>query len=138
MIAPMLGLTAVVDTLIHECGPTSERVDYMAHEPPAEIAWCDSNLTAAWRKYAVASPDSDRRDVLVCHGNVIRWMVARALNDDSRNWQRMDIGNASITVIAIRADGTFKVAAFSDTGHIPVELQTWTGRGAGWGSARWR
>lgn len=134
-IAPMLGLEPVVDTLIHECTPTSERRDIMDREPPGEIAACDSNLAAAWRKYATPSPDADRRDVLVCHGNVIRWMVARALNDDPRNWLRMDIGNASITVLAIRADGTLKVASFSDTGHIPVDLQTWTGRGAGWGSA---
>jgi len=138
MIAPMLGFTPVVDTLIHECTPTSEREDIMRGESAEEIAACDSNLVAAWRKYAVASPDSDRRDVLVCHGNVIRWMVARALNDDPRNWLRMDIGNASITVIAVRADGTLKVASFSDTGHIPVDLQTWTGRGAGWGDAKRR
>lgn len=135
VMAPLLGLETVIDTLIHECTPATERADIMERESPEEIAACEANLAAAWRKYAVASPDSNRRDVLVCHGNVIRWMVARALGDDTRNWLRMDIGNASITVIAIRPDGSMKVAGFSDTGHLPVEKQTWTGRGAGWGSA---
>lgn len=136
IIAPMLGLTIVIDTLIHECTPTTERADIMAGEAPEQVAACDSNLAAAWRTYAVPTPDADRRDLLVCHGNVIRWMVARVLGEDTQNWLRMDIANASITVIAIRPDGSMKLAAFSDTGHLAPEEQTWTGRGAGWASPK--
>ena len=44
----------------------------------------------------------------------------------------MTIGNASITVLGVRGDGSTLVAAFSDTGHLPVARQTWTGPGAGW------
>jgi hypothetical protein len=35
-------------------------------------------------------------------------------------------------VIAVRSDGSTRLAVFSDASHIPVEKQTWTGRGAGW------
>jgi len=135
-IAPLIGIPPVIDTLIRECTPATERDDIMRRESPEEIAACEANLTVAWRKHATASPDSNRRDVLVCHGNVIRWMVARALGDDPRNWLRMSIGNASITVLAIHADGSVRVASFSDTGHLPAGRQTWTGSGAGWGSAK--
>lgn len=71
-------------------------------------------------------------DVLVCHGNVIRWFVSRVLSGNGRLWRGMAIANASIAVIAVRADGSTRVAAFSDTGHIPADKQTWTGDGAGW------
>lgn len=138
VMSPLLGLETVIDTLIHECTPATEREDIMRRESPEEIAACEANLEAAWRKYATASPDSNRRDVLVCHGNVIRWMVARALGEDPRNWLRMSIGNASITVLAVHADGSVRVASFSDTGHLPAERQTWTGSGAGWGDANRR
>jgi hypothetical protein len=44
----------------------------------------------------------------------------------------MDIGNGSITVIAVRADGSTRLASFSDVGHLPPDQQSWTGSGAGW------
>lgn len=134
-IAPQLGLAPVVDTLIHECAAFSERTDSTRIRSPERAARCDSNLTAAWRRYFTASPDSDRRDVLVCHANVIRWFVARVLNGESSHWTRMEVGNASITVIAVLADGSARLVAFSDTGHLPLDRQTWTGRGSGWGSS---
>ena len=104
----------------------------MRDQTPEELARCDANLQAAWAKYMRPSPEADAHDVLVCHGNVIRWMVCRALGLDTKRWSTMDIGNGSITVIAVRSDGMTRLAVFSDVGHLPVEKQTWSGRGAGW------
>jgi len=134
-LEPVLHMTPVVDTLLHECGPTSDRADYMKRHAAEEIAACDSNLARAWARYVVPTPDADRHDVLVCHGNVIRWFVSRAMSGDPAHWLSMDIGNASITIIAVRPDGSPRLVMFSDVGHLPVEKQTWTGKGAGWGSA---
>ena len=44
----------------------------------------------------------------------------------------MDIGNASLTILAVRSDATVQLMTFSDVGHLPVSLQTWLGKGAGW------
>jgi len=70
--------------------------------------------------------------VLVCHGNVIRWFVAKTLAQDTNRWWGMEIGNGSLTVLAVRPDGSVRLAMFSDVGHLPLDVQTWTGRGAGW------
>jgi hypothetical protein len=35
-------------------------------------------------------------------------------------------------MIAVRPDGSIRLAMFSDVGHIPVEKQSWSGRGGGW------
>jgi serine/threonine-protein phosphatase PGAM5 len=131
-IGRLLGKEPVLDTLIHECSPPSDRADYMKNHSPAEIAACDSNLARAWAKYVVPSPDSDRHDVLVCHGNVIRWFVSRALAGDPLRWSWMEIANGSLTILAVRSDGTTRLVCFSDVGHLPVPKQTWTGKGAGW------
>lgn len=128
----VLGMTPERDSLIHECTPTADRDDYMNNHPGGEIALCESNLQAAWAKYFRPTPDADQHDVLVCHGNVIRWMVAHALGMDQKTWTHFDIGNASLTVINVRADSSMHLAMYSDVGHIPVEKQTWAGIGGGW------
>ena len=131
-IGRALDLVPVPDSLLRECTPTAGRAESMGRQADEDAKQCAVQLEAAWKKYVRPAPDADVRDVLVCHGNVIRWFVARALGLDPGGWARMDIGNASVTVIAVAADGTARLAAFSDVGHLPPALQTWTGRGAGW------
>jgi serine/threonine-protein phosphatase PGAM5 len=133
-IGQVLGRTPAVDTLIHECTPASDRADVVRRLTAGELAACDSNLVRAWAKYMVPTPEGDRHDVLVCHGNVIRWFVARAVAGDSRRWGWMEMANASITILAVRPDGTLRLVCFNDVGHLPVAKQTWTGNGAGWGA----
>jgi serine/threonine-protein phosphatase PGAM5 len=135
IIGRALRMTPAVDSLLHECAPTRDRADLMGNRPREGVAQCDSNLAAAWAKYMRPSPEADTHDVLVCHGNVTRWFVSRALGTDTRHWTQMDIANCSISILAVRSDGTTRLVMFSDVGHIPVDKQTWTGRGAGWGSA---
>jgi serine/threonine-protein phosphatase PGAM5 len=132
VIGGILEMTPARDSLIHECTPSSTREDPM--RKPEGTALCDSNLAAAWAKYMTPSPAADRTDVLVCHGNVIRAFVCRAVTGDSRHWRAMEIGNASLTILAVRPDGTTRLVMFSDVGHLPVDQQSWTGKGAGWGA----
>jgi serine/threonine-protein phosphatase PGAM5 len=134
IVGEALGIKPTLDSLIRECTPASSRSDLMRAHTPESFARCDSTLGAAWRKYASPTPDADTHDVLVCHGNVIRWFVTRAMDADTRQWANMDIGNGSLTVLAVRPDGTTRLVMFSDVGHIPVDKQTWSGRGAGWGA----
>ena len=132
-IGAILHMTPELDSLIAECTPSSTRPGFDEQHDAAEMAQCRSNLEAAWSKYFTTSPERDTHDILVCHGNVIRWFVSRALGNDVRNWTSLDIGNASLTIIAVRPDGTTRLVVYSDVGHLPVEKQTWVGQGAGWG-----
>jgi serine/threonine-protein phosphatase PGAM5 len=132
-IGRALGMTATRDTLLRECTPASDRPDLMREDTPGEIPACDSSMAAAWARYARPTPAADRHDVLVCHGNVIRWFVSRALGVDTRRWHAMDIANGSLTVIAVRPDGVTKLVTFSDVSHVDLAKQTWSGKGPGWG-----
>jgi serine/threonine-protein phosphatase PGAM5 len=128
-----LHMRAVRDSELCECSPPSYRQDYVAVRDSVARDSCQSRLIRAWARYVrPAGGREDRHDVLVCHGNVIRWFVTRALGLPTTRWPDYDIGNCSITAIEVRADGSLRLAAFSDTGHLPTRLQTWTGRGAGW------
>ena len=128
----LLNMVPQTDTLIRECTPTPEHPEYSTYHSPADIARCVETLEAVWSRYLVPTPAADTWDVLVCHGNVIRWLTLKALGADVRHWYGPDTANASLTVIAVRPDGTCRLVTFNDTGHLPAEMQTWAGRGGGW------
>jgi serine/threonine-protein phosphatase PGAM5 len=64
--------------------------------------------------------------VLVCHGNVIRYLVLRALQLDPQAWLRTAVYNGSITILEIRADGGVSLRALGDCGHLPPEMITYS------------
>jgi serine/threonine-protein phosphatase PGAM5 len=115
-------------TLIRECTPPTWRKDIMADETESDLNLCVENLEKAFEEFFIPSPDSkDRSDLLVCHGNVIRYFVTKVLNVDTMSWLQMSIGNCSLTIVKIKADGSMKLVSFNDLGHIPSNMQTLTG-----------
>lgn len=116
-------------TLLRECLPPTRQRDIMAGESPEAVKACVEQLEAAWDRFMTPSPGGDRHDLLVIHGNVIRYFVMKALQVDTEAWLGMSIGNCSLTVIQIAPDRSMKVLSFSDVGHIPPRLQTRTAPG---------
>ena len=114
--------------LIRECTPPTWREDIMVKTDPKELSECVDNLEKAFREFFISSPDAnDRNDIIVCHGNVIRYFVAKVLKVDTMSWLQMSITNCSLTIIRIMPDGTMKLDAFSDYGHIPENMRTFSG-----------
>ena len=115
-------------TLIRECTPPTWRKDIIEETDSLELIECVDNLEKAFTEYFIPSPDEkDRNDIIVCHGNVIRYFVTKVLKADPLSWLQMSIGNCSLTIIRVLPDYSMKLAAFSDMGHIPPNLQTETG-----------
>ncbi len=110
--------------ILRECTPTTWREDIMEQLEPGEVAECEVQLEQAFKEFFVPSPNEDRNDILVCHANVIRYLVTRVQGVDPHSWLMMSLGNCSITVIRINADGSFKILAVGDVGHLPPNLQT--------------
>ncbi len=96
----------------------------MAGDKPADIAACKARLDRVFARYFRPAKGHEQSDLLVCHGNVIRYLVTRALGVDTTAWLEMSVGHASITRIRVEADGRFKVLAVGDVGHLPDNLQT--------------
>lgn len=114
---------SVVDDLA-ECTPPTRDAAIMAKEDPAKLAACSEQFDRAFARFFQPARGRERSDLLVCHGNVIRSMVVRALGVDADAWLAMSVGHASITSIRIQPDGSFKVIAVGDVGHLPVTLLT--------------
>ncbi len=115
-------------TLIRECTPPTWRKDIMEREDPEELNNCTDSLEAAFNKFFIPSPDDeDRIDVIVCHGNVIRYFVTKVLKVNTMAWLQMTISNCGLTIVTIMPNGKMKLIAFNDVGHLPPNMQTETG-----------
>jgi serine/threonine-protein phosphatase PGAM5 len=114
---------------LSECVPPTWREDIMAEYESDELTACRDKLDAAFAEFFVPSSGEDRHDVVVCHGNVIRYFVTRVLGVDSLSWLGMSVGNCSLTVVRVNPDGTMKLLSVGDVGHLPPNLQT------GWDAA---
>jgi serine/threonine-protein phosphatase PGAM5 len=114
--------------LIRECTPSTWRKDIIAETDSLELFECNKNLEKAFEEIFVPSPDkNDKHDIIVCHGNVIRYFVTKVLNVDTMSWLQMSITNCSLTIIRVLTDGKMKLDTFSDYGHIPENMRTFTG-----------
>jgi serine/threonine-protein phosphatase PGAM5 len=113
------------DRDLRECTPPTYREDVMADLGPGEADSCATRLDAVFARYFRASPARDSTEVLVCHGNVIRWLVTRAMGADPKLWLTMSLANCSLTVIEVKPNGGCRLTAVGDRGHLPVALQTW-------------
>lgn len=121
-------LTLAQDELISECTPPTLRKDVMSESDSVGLTHCKNNIEKAFAKYFAPSPDdNDRNDIIVCHGNVIRYFVTKVLNVDPMSWLQMSITNCSLTIIRVLPDGKMKLDTFSDYGHIPENMRTFTG-----------
>jgi len=127
IMSSIIGLPVQLASDIRECTPPARREDIRAKLDPKEAAACREQLDGAFAHYFEPSPERDSREILVCHGNVIRYLVCRALGVDSQAWDGMTIANCSITVIEVRADGSPRLVTFDDVGHLPPDKQIYTG-----------
>lgn len=113
----------VVDDLA-ECTPPTRREEITADVPKEDLDACKAQLDRLFERYFRPAKRGGRNEVFVCHGNVIRYLVTRALGVDGLAWLEMSVGHASISHIRVEADGTFKVIAVGDVGHMPPNLRT--------------
>lgn len=113
----------VVDDLA-ECTPPGRGVPVANNAERQAQEACKAQLERVFARYFKPAVDQERADMLVCHGNVIRYLVARTLGVDTKAWTAMSVGHASMTTIRIEADGTVRVIAVGDVGHLPPTLRT--------------
>lgn len=124
VIANDLGLPVEQVADLAECTPPTRRQDIMDGEKPEDLAACLAQFERLAATLLRPAAGGDRREVVVCHGNVIRWLVTRALDVDPLSWLVMSVGHASFTRITIEPNGAIRLVAVGDVGHLPPNLQT--------------
>lgn len=107
-----------------ECMPPTRREDAVAGIPVEEQKACAAQLDKLFAEHFRPASGHDRRELLVCHGNVIRYLITKALQVDTKAWLELSVGHTSLTTIRVEADGNMRVVAAGDVGHLPPNLLT--------------
>jgi len=63
-------------------------------------------------------------EIYVCHMNLIRYFVMRALQLPPEAWLRLRGDNTNITEIVVHPDGRVSLHRFGDIGHLPLDMVT--------------
>jgi len=71
----------------------------------------------------------DEHHLLVCHGNVIRYLIVKALAKNTHLWASMYINHGSISVIRISKDGSASLLLYNNVEFMPARLKTDSGQG---------
>lgn len=92
---------------------------------PSTVANHRVRMAYAYKHY-MCPPDSDedQHDVLVCHGNVIRYFIVRAMHAPLRLWTQMEIYHASITRLLVDEAGKIRLVTHNEVSHLPRALWT--------------
>jgi serine/threonine-protein phosphatase PGAM5 len=78
----------------------------------------------------LAPPPQEKHEfeVIVGHGNVIRYFTCRALQIPPEAWLRLSCFNCSITYLMIHPNGYVTCRAFGDMGHLGYDNSTFSGK----------
>lgn len=108
------------------------------HVPTALAAWADDYPAAALKRdqeqaaaaferyFQPTENNTNKQDVIVCHGNLIRYFVCRVLQVSLDAWINMHPYNGGVSTVQIQADGECKLISFNDIGHLPADLLSFT------------
>ncbi|XP_060699892.1 serine/threonine-protein phosphatase PGAM5, mitochondrial isoform X3 [Hemiscyllium ocellatum] len=120
-----LGLEMMSCDLLREGAPI-EPVPPVSHWKPEAMQYHEdgARIEAAFRRYihrADLKQENDSYEIIVCHANVIRYFVCRALQFPPEGWLRMCLNNGSITWLTIRPNGRVALRTLGDTGFMPPD-----------------
>jgi serine/threonine-protein phosphatase PGAM5 len=66
----------------------------------------------------------ERTELVVCHGNLIRYLMCRALRLPIKKWLRMGTRHCGISHLVVRPSGAVRVVSYNETSHLPRSLVT--------------
>ncbi len=112
---------------LFECIPPllpALRQSYFQHYTDAELAQQAQHAQRAHDAYFKRTSGADKHEVLVFHGNLIRYLACRAMGFDPAGWSNLESRNCSITRIVIEPDGAAALISYNEVGHLPPALLT--------------
>jgi serine/threonine-protein phosphatase PGAM5 len=91
--------------------------------PPSERQEDRLRADAAYARFFRTSR-ADRLEIVVCHGNLIRYLVCRAIDVPVARWTRMNSNHCGVTRVLVRDTGAVRVVSYNETAHLPLALVT--------------
>ncbi|EUB57298.1 Serine/threonine-protein phosphatase PGAM5, mitochondrial [Echinococcus granulosus] len=126
IIKHLPGVPATPCDLIREGAPFPPEPAVFNWPPEGNVAFEEDGprIETAFTNYihrAEPTQSEDSYEILVCHGNVIRYFVCRALQLPPEAWIRMSLDHGSLTWLTIRPTGTVSLRWLGNSGHMPPD-----------------
>lgn len=118
-----------MDPMLEEGAPYPPEPPSPNWRPESSFHKHHARIEAAFRQYFHrASPKQKEPsyELIVCHANVIRYFVCRALQFPPEGWLRISLANSSITWLQISPNGNVSLKALGDFGHLPPDKLSFT------------
>lgn len=112
--------------LLWECGPSMplnppEAISNLTNK---DIAYSRKKADEAFEKYFHPYKGKQVNELIICHANLIRYFVCKALNIPVETWTKMAILNCGITQFFINHNNII-LLALNDSGHLPESMKTY-------------
>lgn len=115
-------------SLLRECvpsvPPSKERRPYFQQFSKSEIRQCKSNLDKIYQTFFKPARGRDKCHFIVCHGNVIRYLICKMLKAAPGAWVHMDIQNCGISTVVIEPEWGMYLLYHNDVAHLPKGMRT--------------
>lgn len=109
------------------CVPIDATESFFEHRPqytPERIAQNRERADEAFTHYFTRANSEDEHDLLVCHGNLIRFFVCRVLDVPCETFFKLFINNCGLSIVKIEADGNMWLMGHNSVAHLPPDMQT--------------
>ncbi len=114
------------DPDLRECVPVIPplQADAFTDLDPSEIIRDQYRAERAYARYFRRADGRDVHEILVTHGNLLRYLVCRALELPAERWTNLEIYNCGITEFTLDHYGRTQLVSHNDSGHLPGYLKT--------------
>lgn len=117
--------------LLRECVPTiPPKFASVIKVPRTKVKAARLQLDQAFDTYFQrAKGKKPQHHVLVCHGNVIRFLIMKAIGANLNFWASMYINHGSVSIIRINDKGDITLLLYNNVEFMPASLKTDSGKG---------
>lgn len=115
------------DGILREGAPIKPEPNVGSWKPEYYYEQDGARIEAAFRKHFHRAPPEQTEDsyeLVVCHANVIRYFLCRALQLPPEAWLRLSLKHASLTWVVIRPSGSVHTRCVGEAGHFPPDMLT--------------
>ncbi len=97
--------------------------EYFAGVSSEDVARGREQAEEAYGRYFKRARGEDKHEIVVCHGNLMRYLVSCALGVEPETWGKLGIFNCGISQVTITPKWTV-VVCHNDSGHLPEDKRT--------------
>lgn len=66
----------------------------------------------------------EKIEFIVCHNNIIRYIIAKLFSNNEYNWIKMELNNCSISTVVVLQNNKILVENINSTCHLPSSFVT--------------